>query len=137
MSEANKALVRRFYDEVSNQGRIEVIDQICTPDFITHSPPSGTAPNPEGMKQMVGIVRSAFPDWNITVEEMISEGNTVVARITIRGTHTGDFLGIPATGKAFAVKGMDLLHVVDGRATEVWHYEEEGALWQQSSISPS
>ena len=129
MSEANKALVRRFYDEVSNQGRIEVIDQICTPDFITHSPPSGTEPNPEGMKQMVGIVRSAFPDWNITVEEMISEGNTVVARITIRGTHTGDFMGIPATGKAFAVKGMDLLHVVDGKATEVWHYEEEGALW--------
>ena len=137
MSEANKALVRRFYDEVHNQGRIELIDQLCTPDFIVHTPPPSMEPNPKGMKQMFGVVRSAFPDWNITVEEMISEGNTVVARITVRGTHIGDFMGIPATGKAFAVKGMDMLHVVDGKATEVWHYEEEEGLWQQLGISPS
>ena len=136
MSEENKALARRFYEEVINKGNLDAIDELCTADFVIRTPPPGMDPTPEGIKQMFSMYRQAFPDMNVTVDEIVAEGNTVVSRMTMRGTHTGDLMGIAPTGKQFSVRGMDLIHIVNGKATEVWHFEEEMAMWQQLGIAP-
>ena len=136
MSEENKALTRRFYEEIFNKGNLDAIDQLCSPDFVIHTPPPGMDPSSEGLKQMLDIFRQAFSDMNVTVDEMVAEGDTVVSRTSMRGTHTGDMMGIAPTGKQFSIRGMDLIHIVDGKATEVWHFEEELAFWQQLGVAP-
>ena len=136
MSAENKTLSRRFYEEVFNKGNLDAIDELCTPDFVVHTPFPGMDPSREGMKQMFGMFQQAFPDMRLTVDEMVAEGDTVVARLTMTGTHTGDMMGIPPTGRQFKTRGMDLVHIVNGKATEVWHFEEEMAFWQQLGITP-
>lgn len=138
MSEENRVLARRFYDEVINKGNLDAVDELCAPNFVIHTPPSppGMAGGAEGVKQMVTMYRGAFPDLQATPEEMVVEGDTVVVRMSMRGTHLGDLMGIPPTGKQFNTKGMDLIHISGGKATEVWHFEEELAFWQQLGIEP-
>ena len=136
MSEKNKALARRFYEEVINKGNADAIDDLFAPDLVIRTPPPGMDPTLTGMKQMFQIFRQAFSDLNVTVDEIVAEGDTVVSRMTIRGTHTGDLMGIAPTGKKFSVRGMDLFHIDNGKATEVWHFEEELAMWQQLGIDP-
>ena len=99
MSEANKALYRRFVDEVINKKNLAVMDELMNPDYIEHDEmPPGMASGVEGMKQMMGMFFSAFPDMQTTTEDVIAEGDLVVGRHITTGTHRGDFMGIPATG---------------------------------------
>jgi steroid delta-isomerase-like uncharacterized protein len=138
MSEANKATARRFYDEFLNKGDTSVVDAVCTPNVVIHAPPSppGIAPGTEGLKQMIGMYRTAFPDFHVTVDEMVSEGDVVVVRMTFQGTHTGDLMGIPPTGNKINIQGVDFLRFVGGKAAEVWHHEEELLMWQQLGVAP-
>ena len=138
MSEANKATARRFYDEFLNKGDTSVVDAVYTPNVVIHAPPSppGSAPGTEGLKQMIGMYRTAFPDFHVTVDEMVSEGDVVVVRMTFQGTHTGDLMGIPPTGNKINIHGVDFLRFVGGKAAEVWHHEEELLMWQQLGVAP-
>ena len=123
MSEQNKALYRRFVDEVVNKRNLAVIDELMTPDYIEHDEmPPGIASGTEGLKQMMGMFLSAFPDLQSTTEQVVAEGDMVVGHHRTTGTHTGDFMGIPATGKRISMREIHMVRIVNGRewSTGVW-----------------
>ncbi|RZU40968.1 ester cyclase [Edaphobacter modestus] len=114
----NVAVVGRFIDEVLNQGRLEVADEIVAEDFVELDPLPGQRQGREGLKEMIGMMRAAFPDLYWVVEETVVSGEKVVSRFTWTGTHRGTFLGIPATGKSVSVKGVVIDRIVDGKMTD-------------------
>ncbi|HWI45710.1 MAG TPA: ester cyclase [Rubrobacter sp.] len=97
-ADENKALVRRFVDEVQSRGNIDALDEICSPEFVNHSAPPGVPSNCEGVKQLTAMFRQAFPDSYFTVEDMMAEGDKVATRRTFHGSHQGEFMGIPPAG---------------------------------------
>lgn len=110
MSTDNKTVIRTFIEEVINQGRLERTDEFVIEDFVELDPFPGQAPGREGLKAVILQMRSAFPDIHWAVDEMVAEGNKLVTRFTWTGTHQGEFLGVPATGRSVSIKGI----VVDG-----------------------
>jgi predicted ester cyclase len=94
-TQENKALVRRFVDEVQSRGNIDALDEICSPEFVNHSAPPGVPSNCEGVKQLTAMFRQAFPDSYFTVEDMRAEGDKVATRKTFHGIHQDEFMGIP------------------------------------------
>ena len=136
MSEENKALVRRAYDEVFGQGRIELIDTLVAEDMVEHEEMEGMPPGREGMKVFVGMMRSAFPDLRVETGAMIAEGDVVASRITMTGTHRGEFMGIAATGNTISVQAMDFLRFADGKAVEYWGVTDQAAMMQQLGVGP-
>src|SRR4051794_21019140 len=108
-SEENKAIVRRIYDELWNERKLEVADEVIAEggvNFDTRLTPTPTGP--EDMKQTVRMVTAAFPDNHHRVEELIAEGDRVVARVTLTGTHEGEFMGLPPTGRRIAVNEIHI-----------------------------
>ena len=95
MSEENKALYRRFIDEIIKNKRVEVIDELMDPNMVEHNPVPGQAPGLDGMKEFMGMFFAAFPDLDSTIDLLIAEGDIVAGRMTTTGTHTGEFMGIP------------------------------------------
>ena len=119
-TEENKAVVRRFVEEVQNRGNVALLDELAAPTFVNHSAQAGLPPGVEGVKLVAMMFRQAFPDGHMTIEDMIGEGATVVTRKTFRGTHQGEFMGIPPKGKPVTMGLIDVVRVVDGRVTEHW-----------------
>ena len=120
--EANKALVQRFIEEVYNRGNLDVLPPV--------------PPGPQNVKHHVKAWRSAFPDLRVTVEDLVAEGNKVVYRWTIRGTHQGTFMGAPGTGKEVTASGIVILQVEDDRFVELWQsYDRLGFLQQLGALS--
>ncbi len=117
--EANKAQTRQIIDQGWNKGNMDALDDLISPDFVNHA-----ASNPnetrDGFKQRVQMVRTAFPDWEMTADEMLGEGDRVVTRWRARGTHRGSFRGIAATGKKIEVTGIAIDRVLDGKRVEGW-----------------
>src|SRR3712207_3145234 len=95
----NKAIYRRYIQQVFNEGRVDLLDELLAPSYVYHEAPPGTLPGAEGIKQVVSMFRAAFPDLEITIDDQIAEDDQVCSRATTRGTHQGDIFGIPATGK--------------------------------------
>ena len=138
MSEQIKARVRQFYDEVVNSGDLDRVDEFCTEDFVDHEEFPGISPDREGVKQFFAMTRAAFPDFRMDVEDLIVEGDRAVVRATMSGTHQGDFLGVPATGKRFSITAVDILRIVDEeRAAEHWGVADVMALMQQLGAIPA
>ena len=117
-AEDNKALVRRFVDEVQSGGNIDLIDEICSSEFVNHSIPPGIPPDCEGIKILTTMFRGAFPDSYFTVEDMIAEGDKVATRKTFHGTHEGEFMGIPPSGRSVSMGLIDVVRIDDGRVME-------------------
>jgi len=115
---ANAAIVQRFIDDVINHGRYEVCDEIVAKDFLELDPLPGQRQGREGLKEVIAMMRAAFPDIHWVTDESISSGEKVVTRFTWTGTQRGDFLGIPATGRPVTVKGVVIDRLVDGRMTD-------------------
>ncbi len=136
MSEQNKMLVRRTLEEVYSQGHLAVVDELVASDFVIHTP-SEEIRGPEGTKQFVAALRTAFPDIHFTVEDQIAEGDTVVTRWTARGTHTGEFQGLPPTGKQVRLAGTDIDRIADGKAVECWANVDELGLMRQLGVLPT
>jgi steroid delta-isomerase-like uncharacterized protein len=124
-------LARRWFAEVMNQGNEDVIDEICAPNFVDHDPLPGTGPDRDGIHQFVKQVRSAFPDLETTVDDMLVEGDEIAVRSTFRGTHEGDFMGIPATGKKVEVANYDFVRMENDQAVEHWGTIDSAALMEQ------
>lgn len=138
MSEQIKARVRQFYDEVVNTGDLDRVDEFCTEDFVDHEEFPGIPPDREGVKQFFAMTRAAFPDFRMDVEELIVEGDRVAVRATMSGTHQGEFLGMPATGRRFSVIAVDILRIVDEeRAAEHWGVTDVMSLMQQLGAIPA
>jgi steroid delta-isomerase-like uncharacterized protein len=115
VSESNKAVVRRFLDEVINQNRLDRADDLVVEDFVELDPLPGQRQGREGLKEVLGGMRAAFPDIHWVVDEMVAEGATVVTRFTWTGTHRGAFLGVAATGRSVVVRGVVIDELVDGK----------------------
>lgn len=128
--EENKRVARRFPEEVATEGNIDVIDEICAEDVVDHSP-LGDVRGREELKAQLESLRTAFEDFSATVEEAVAEGDTVAMRVTLRGTHVGDFMGIEATGKDFEVENMVFTRVEDGHIVERWVQPDMLGLMQQ------
>lgn len=135
MSERNKAIVRRSYDEVMNQGNLEVVDELVSADFVAHAT-SHDIRGPVEMKRYVQELRAAFPDLKITVEDQVAERDKVVSRWSATGTHSGPYQGIPATGKRGTMSGVDIDYVVDGKVVECWTLADNLSLLQQLGVIP-
>jgi steroid delta-isomerase-like uncharacterized protein len=136
MTEDNKALNRRFVEEVINQGNTDAIDELIDPGVVDHAAPPGFPTGREGAKQFAAMMRSAFPDLHLTIEDMISEGDKVVMRSTWSGTHEGEFMGIPATGRRVTVSAIDISRVADGKMVEHWEQSDALGLMQQLGVVP-
>jgi steroid delta-isomerase-like uncharacterized protein len=116
-TEINKALYQSFIHEVFNEGRLESLSTLLSKSYVLQDAPSETVSGADGVKQAVRLFRTAFPDMRITIEELIAEGDAVCARSVLRGTHQGEFMGIPATGRTIAMATLTLVHIIDGRLT--------------------
>jgi steroid delta-isomerase-like uncharacterized protein len=137
MSEAeNKTIARRFNEEVWGRGDQAVLEELLDPDFVDHDALPGQAPGREGHKQILIAFHSAFPDLNVTTEEILAEGEKVVSRWTARGTHQGELLGIAPTGNGVTIKGIDVLRVAEGRIVERWAQFNSLEMMQQLGVVP-
>jgi predicted ester cyclase len=134
--EANKAVTRRIPLEVFNDGNLGAADEVIAADFTEHVPMPGAPPGLAGFKQYVTMLRAAFPDLRYTVEDEIGEGDRVVARMTVRGTHRGAFLGVPPTGKRVTWTEMHAGRVVEGKLVEHWGNADMLGLLQQLGAIP-
>ena len=118
--EANKALIRRLYEEVFVNWNLDVVDQLIGPEFVGHEMPPGTPRGPLGFKQFYSSLRSAFPDLHYAVDDVIAQGDKVVVRWTWQCTHKGDFWGIAPTGKHASVTGVAIYRIAGGQCVERW-----------------
>jgi steroid delta-isomerase-like uncharacterized protein len=133
----NKAILRRLYEEIHNKGNMAVADELIAADFVNHNVPSPEIPpGPEGVKQIFTMFRHAFPDFNVTVEDMVAEGDKVVARLTVRGTHKGEFMGIAPTGKQITISVIDIARIASGKIVERWGAEDNLGMMQQLGVVP-
>ena len=136
-TEENKNLALRLIEEVINQGKLSVLDELITADAVDHSLPPGLPSGREGVKLFLGMIRAAFPDIHETVEDLIAEGDTVVTRTTWHGTHQGPFLGIAPTGKQVSVSGIDISRLASGKFVEHWQSADNLGLLQQLGVIPT
>ena len=117
---ANKRLVRRFYKEVYGDWNMALVDEVVSPQFTSHDWPKGSATGPEGFREFYSAIRTALPDARYVVDDVIAEGDRVVVRWRLMGTHEGDFRGIAATGQAIELKGIAIYRVAGGQLVERW-----------------
>ena len=132
MSEANRALIHRFYEEVWNKGDLDAANSIFAEDYVRHDLRPGDAPaGPEGQKLVAGMFRAAFPDVKLSVEFMVAEADMVVARWMMRGTHRGAWGGIPPTGKRMSFAGVNIFRISEGKVVEIWNHRDDLGLMEQ------
>ena len=129
--EQNKAIVIRFFEKFGNEGNAAMAGELFSDDFVDHAAPPGTPAGPEGAKQFLAKARSAFFGLHTTIEDLIGEKDKVAVRVTVRGTHKGDWMGMSPTGKQVTWKGMDIFHIVDGKIMERWVLRDHLSLIQQ------
>lgn len=134
--ERNKALMRRFYEDLWSGGNVGALSEIVAEDFVDHQAPAGGPSGREGLAELVRVWRSAFPDMRESVEHLVAEGDMVVGHFTMRGTHEGEFMGVPPTGRSVTMSGVDVVRVRDGRISELWYAEQMLELMQQLGAVP-
>lgn len=135
MSDANKNVIRRLFEEVWNKGNLPVADELFAQNYSHHdssTPDFGRGPESE--KKRVTLYRTAFPDVRLTVEDMIAEGETVTARWSCKGTHRGDLNGIAPTGKQFNISGISVARFTSGKISESWVNWDALGLMQQLDV---
>jgi predicted ester cyclase len=131
-AESARELVARFYDEVLNQKRLAVVDELIAGDFAEHGTPP-LPPGIDGFREFVRGVIAAFPDFEFTVHDWVVEGDLVAARCSARGTHLGKFLGFAATGRQVSWTAIHIWRIVDGRLAERWSEADVLGITEQLS----
>ena len=131
LTEKNKALIRHLLEEM-DKGNLSVIDEYYAPNYIDHNPTlvRNLAAGVEGIKMAFRIFYNAFPDTKHVVEDLIAEGDRVVARLSVRGTHTGELMGVAPTGKQVSQTAIAIYRIKDGRIVEKWSPHDKGILEQ-------
>ena len=135
-TEENKAVVRRYYDEVLNGRNIDVIDALAVEDYVEHDPFPGQGNGRQDLKARAKLILDAFNPVRFTLEQVIAEEDKVVVRWSQTATQSGSFMGIPPTGKEFTIAGIDIHAVRGGRMAEHWHVVDQLALMQQLGLMP-
>ena len=138
MSEENRALHRRFVEEILNKKDLSVVDELVDEDFTEHSlPPPRIPPGTERPKRIIAYYFRAFPDLHATIDLLIAECDLVAGYHTVTGTHTGDFRGIPATGKSMRVEEAHISRFANGKVVEHWVQMDRMSMMQQLGALPS
>jgi steroid delta-isomerase-like uncharacterized protein len=119
-SEAAKAVVRRNTEEVQNKGDFEVFEELFADDFVDHTPQQDTSPDKPGVRILYSVLRAAFADFHAVIHWQTVEAGLVTTYKTYHGTHQGEFLGVPPTGRKVQFESVDAMRVVDGKITEHW-----------------
>ena len=133
--EANKELIRRQYEEITNGKNLAMVETYFTPDFLDHEAPAGQPDGPAAFREYLTGIFNALPDFHVTIEETIAEGDKVVVRNVWRGTHLGEYNGLRATARMITLRGIVIFRIVDGKIAERWATLDELALMQQLGIA--
>lgn len=134
MSKQNKALVRRFIDEVYNQGRPEIIDELFADDYVDHTASTEQAPGPSGARQIYDVFHAAFPDLRVEIHDLVADDDLVTYRSTMSGTSKGPLMGAAPTGNRIEITSMVFLRIRDGRVVERWEQMDLLGLMLQLGI---
>jgi len=135
-TEENKALIRRFYEEIS-KGNLAVLDELVAVDQVENSPfVPGQSPGRQGTLELFTMITTAFPDLCFTAEDMVAEGDKVTVRGTMSGTHKGEFMGLAATDKQVAVGMIEILRIAGGKIVEHWNVVDRLGMMQQLGVVP-
>ena len=128
----NAKLIKRYFEEVWNDGCLDVLDEIISLDYINHTPGMpNPIPGPDGLKPIVAAIRKAFPDLKYVIENMVISDDQVAVQTTMHGTHTGDFFGIAPTHKAIKVSQMQIERIANNKIIAHWRVTDELALLKQ------
>jgi len=137
LSQTNATIVRRFTEEVITKGKIDAAAQFVWEDVVEQVPLPGQRPGLEGLKDILRYMRSGFPDIDFSVKEQISEGDKVASRFEWTGTHQGEFMGVPATGKPVRVWGIVIDRLEDGRIKDTRIIMDTlGLMMQLGAVAP-
>lgn len=131
--DANKALVRRFIDEVFVGGSFDAVDELLTDDFTPHTGAT-MGPGKEPLKAAIRRVAAGLADVSMTIEDMVAEGDRVAVRLTSRARHVGPFMGLPASGRSYAIEELHLFRIRDGRIAEHWHQADFLGMFAQLGV---
>ena len=136
-TEQNKAIVRRYHEELFNKGNLAVADEVFDPNYLNNAiDKMGLPRGPEGFKQYVSMMRAAFPDFHIAIEDQVAEGDKEVHRCIARGTHTGDFMDIAPTNKQVEISAIVIDHISGGKVMETWAEVDMFGMLQQLGVIP-
>ena len=136
--EANKAVVRRLFEEGFNAGRLEVVDELVAPDVVTHNPIVLDAPTgPDSIRGGIALIRRAFDDLRVDVQQVVAEGDRVASLVVMAGTNTGDYRRGGATGRRGEIRAFFVWRIADGRIAESWGVADRFAFLQDLGIVPS
>lgn len=136
MNTNGKTISRRFFEEILSRGNFELVDELITADYDAHTP-IGVFEGLKGAKQFASGLREAFPDLDVEVKEQVAEGDKVATLWRARGTHQGNFGGIPATGKSMEINGITMFRVADGKVLESWGFADMMSLMKQLGVEPT
>jgi steroid delta-isomerase-like uncharacterized protein len=131
----NKAIVRQYFQEVVREGRTDLLEELLAENFELHG--TDLEPGLEALKQWYTMFAEAFPDQQLTIDDMIAEGDKVVVRITLNGTHLGEMEGIPATGKPVTQPSIIIYRLANGKIVEGWFASDNLSLMQQLGVVPA
>lgn len=132
LKKENEILITRYFEEVWNQGKLDVLDEIISPDYINHNPGMpDPIPGPAGLKPIVKAIREAFPDLHYTIDNMVISDDQVAVHVVMHGTHAGDFFGIAPTNKKIYINQMQIERIKNNKIIEHWRVTDDMALLKQ------
>ncbi len=132
LNKAHEQLITRYFEEVWNQGNLDVLDEIISLDYINHTPGMpNPIPGPLGLKPIIAGMRIAFPDLHYVIENMVISDNQVAVHTTMHGTHNGDLFGLSPTHKSVKINQMQIERIVDNQIVEHWRVTDELAMLRQ------
>ncbi len=135
MSAQNKNIIRRVVDDLWNQGKLDILDEVYHPDYCHIDPANPLVTDLDSLRTYVEVLRTSFPDMHVDVDEMIAEGDAIAKMWKMQGTFTADFMGIPATNKPVSQSGITVYRMMGGKIKEcVWGYDNFGLMQQLGAI---
>lgn len=135
-AEQNKHSVQRAFDGLFSRGELALADELVSADFLNHEAPSGAPRGPAGLRQLVTLLRTAFPDIHYEVQELLADDDLVAARTILRGTHLGPFMGIPPTGQPVVQEQIHILRFAGGKIIEHRAVRDDVGMLQQLGVIP-
>lgn len=135
-TEANKAVYRRYIEEIFNKADFSLLEELLADDYVYHDAPPGIPAGREGIRRVVEMFHAGFPDMHITFEDQIAEGGKVASRTVFRGTHRGEIFGMPPTGRQVVMRGVTIVSVKNGKITESWVNNDGLGLMKQLGMRP-
>jgi steroid delta-isomerase-like uncharacterized protein len=135
MTDVNKDVVARFYEQLWNRGNLDAADELVATDYVRHDLRPGEAPpGPNGQKAVAAKFRAAFPDVHLELEALVAEGDLVAARWSMTGTHTGAWGDVSPTGRSVRFCGVNFFRIADGKIAEIWNLRDDLGLREQLGV---